>query len=283
MKKTLLVLAVLMFLGTLAFGQCVPPVVNGSPVTIGPGSAPDYFNCANYASSPLPKRSCSAPAPTGTACYGDLECSGFVDPANPTLISICNGPITGGGIHKFVDTLPDLQPAGTNLGINNLGNYIPLAVPDTVKYPGSDYYEIGLKEYTQQFHQDLPLTKLRGYCQLNDPAAPGVCTPRYLGPTILATKDRPVRILFRNLLPAGSGGDLFVPVDTTVMGAGMGPDMGGMSPPMGIRSTMSSQPHVHVEPQACWLLHGEPRYPAPARRPYSLDQRRNSSPVDHPR
>jgi hypothetical protein len=77
MKKTLLVLAVLMFFGTLAFGQCLPPVVNGAPVTIGPGSAPDYFGCANYGSSPLPKRSCSAPAPAGTACYGDLECSGF--------------------------------------------------------------------------------------------------------------------------------------------------------------------------------------------------------------
>ena len=30
---------------------------------------------------------------------------------------------------------------------------------------------------------------------------PGVDNPHYLGPTIVATKDRPVRILFRNLLP----------------------------------------------------------------------------------
>ena len=47
--------------------------------------------------------------------------------------------------------------------------------------------------------------------------------PHYLGPTIVATKDRPVRILFRNLLPTGVDGDLFLPVDTSLMGSGMGP------------------------------------------------------------
>ncbi len=53
----------------------------------------------------------------------------------------------------------------------------------------------------------------------------GVTPPHYLGPTILATKNRPVRIKFYNLLPTGMDGDLFLPVDTTVMGAGMGPDL----------------------------------------------------------
>ncbi len=42
----------------------------------------------------------------------------------------------------------------------------------------------------------------------------------YLGPAIVAQKDRPVRILFRNLLPTGAGGNLFIPVDSTVMGSG---------------------------------------------------------------
>lgn len=37
----------------------------------------------------------------------------------------------------------------------------------------------------------------------------------------MAQNDRPVRILFRNLLPTGAGGNLFIPVDTTVMGSGM--------------------------------------------------------------
>ena len=39
-------------------------------------------------------------------------------------------------IRKFVDRLPGLNLA------NNLGNSIPIAVPDTVTYPGSDYYEL---------------------------------------------------------------------------------------------------------------------------------------------
>ena len=39
---------------------------------------------------------------------------------------------------------------------------------------------------------------------------------------IIADKDRPVRIKFTNNLPTGAGGNLFLPVDTTVMGAGMG-------------------------------------------------------------
>ncbi len=58
----------------------------------------------------------------------------------------------------------------------------------------------------------------------------GVDRPHYLGPTIVATKDRPVRILFRNLLPTGVAGNLFLPVDTSLMGAGMGPNMITLGP-----------------------------------------------------
>lgn len=133
-------------------------------------------------------------------------------------------------IRKFVDSLPGLGAANKN----NLNEYIPLAVADVATYPGCDYYEIGLVEYTQQMHSDLPPTKLRGYVQLNDPANPvtrdgsGNITawpqPHYLGPMIVATKDTPVRVKFVNLLPKGAGGDLFIPCDTTEMGAGMGPN-----------------------------------------------------------
>ncbi|MEY2445200.1 MAG: hypothetical protein QOE00_1780, partial [Ilumatobacteraceae bacterium] len=164
------------------------------------------------------------------------------------------------GLKKFVDTLAGLGPTAAN----NLGNYIPVAVPDTTTYPGADYYEIALVQYRQKFASSLPATLLRGYVQLStsvtrtftdattgaaldlqvaltnanlDPALPsspvllpdgsqavGVDTPRYLGPTIVAQKDKPVRILFRNLLPNGQAGDLFLPVDTTLMGSGMGPN-----------------------------------------------------------
>ena len=122
-----------------------------------------------------------------------------------------NTVITG-GMRKFVNELPGLGAGAAN----NLGQYIPVAVPDTDTYPGTDYYEIELVEYTEQMHSDLPPTTLRGYRQAGGPA-------NYLGPAIVAQKDRPVRILFRNLLPTGAGGNLFIPVDSTVMGSGPTP------------------------------------------------------------
>jgi FtsP/CotA-like multicopper oxidase with cupredoxin domain len=160
------------------------------------------------------------------------------------------GGVVTGGIRKFVDGLPGLGPGGAN----NLGQYIPVAVADTAAYPGSDYYEIALVEYTEKMHSDLPPTRLRGYVQLatanvpgtvalgvalpNGAPAVGVDKPHYLGPIILATgkvaglsgpagAPRAVRIKFYNLLPAGSGGNLFIPVDDTVDGAGVGPALPG--------------------------------------------------------
>ncbi len=153
------------------------------------------------------------------------------------------------GIKKFVDTLPGEGEAKAN----DLGQYIPIAQPDTTTYPGTDYYEIAVVQYRMKFHRDLPATLLRGYVQLStsvvpgkkvvlgnanlDPTKPdspinftGVDKPHYLGPTIVATKNKPVRVLFRNLLPTGVDGDLFLPVDTTVMGAGAGPKMMTLNP-----------------------------------------------------
>jgi FtsP/CotA-like multicopper oxidase with cupredoxin domain len=136
-----------------------------------------------------------------------------------------NGGSSGTAIRKFVDSLAGVGASNAN----NLGQYIPLANPDQNTYPGSDYYVIGLQDYTERMHSDLPkATKLRGYRQINtgnrDPGGTDT-TNRYLGPLILAQKDRPVRILFQNNLPVSGqpGSNLFLPVDTTAMGAGMGP------------------------------------------------------------
>jgi FtsP/CotA-like multicopper oxidase with cupredoxin domain len=153
-----------------------------------------------------------------------------------SLPNYANSPI----LQKFVDTLPRLTPAGTN----NLGNYLPVAVADTSTYAGSDYYELALVEYTQQMHSNLGPTLLRGYVQLETPAVlaalaaagkssagfplPGgkkaVDKPSYLGPVIVAAKGRATRIKFTNLLPAGAAGNIRIPTDTTVMGAGLGAD-----------------------------------------------------------
>ncbi len=127
-----------------------------------------------------------------------------------------SGGASGTALRKFVDGLPGLGSAN----MNNLGQYIPIAVPDSTTYRGSDYYVIGLSDYTERMHSDLPkATRLRGYYQVNGPDN----TNHYLGPLIIAPRDRPVRILFRNNLPTGAAGNLFIPVDNTVMGAGLGP------------------------------------------------------------
>jgi len=122
------------------------------------------------------------------------------------------GPLVG-GIRKFQDNLPDLKGA--------------LATPDVTTFPGSDYYEIALVKTTTQMHTDLPATPVVGYVQFPSGSSGCSASPlkpyQYLGPIILAQKDRPVRVKFTNCLAPGSGGDLFLPVDTTYMGAGSGP------------------------------------------------------------
>jgi FtsP/CotA-like multicopper oxidase with cupredoxin domain len=142
-----------------------------------------------------------------------------------------------GGLKKFVDTLPGI-PAADPAKNNNAADK---GDTSTWKAPAADYYWIGLIQFKQKMHRDLPDTTIRGYVQLTrsptsfpivapnrttDPVSGdqlyAVAKPTYLGPTIVATKDKPVRIKFSNLLPTGSDGDLFLPVDTTLMGSGEG-------------------------------------------------------------
>ena len=118
-------------------------------------------------------------------------------------------------LRKFVDNVAGLNAVGAN----GLGQYIPVAIPDNTTYPGSDYYEIELGQFTEKMHTDLPPTTLRGYRQTNT-ADVSVSAFHYLGPLIIAQKDRPVRIKFTNNLAPGAGGNLFLPVDNTIMGAG---------------------------------------------------------------
>lgn len=140
-----------------------------------------------------------------------------------TIPNYANSPV----IQKFVDSLPGLGPANASAITKQ---YIPIAQPvvlknpdGTVKFPNDDYYEIGLVDDTTQFHPNLPPTKIRGYIDLS-PDADGKF--HFLGPMIIAQKDRPVRLKFTNKLGTGAAGNLFLPVDTTLMGAGMGPNGG---------------------------------------------------------
>ena len=185
-----------------------------------------------------------------------------VDTGSITAINLTpggggTGYVTGGGIRKFQDNLPGLcNPAVAGSCPTTPGaKYIPLAVPDNKKYNGiaADEYEIAVVQYRTKFSSDLPATLVRGYVQLETPAnasisqhfpltnanvdptkldtavliggqqAYAVTPPQWLGPTIAATKDKAVRVVFHNLLPTGSDGDLFLPTDSTLMGSGMGP------------------------------------------------------------
>jgi FtsP/CotA-like multicopper oxidase with cupredoxin domain len=188
-----------------------------------------------------------------------------------------SGYDTTPGIQKFVDALPQLGPTGAN----GLGQYLPVAVADTTTFdntagtsaPAADYYEIAVVQYQQQLNSSLPPTTLRGYVQISTTVVPGkqiplkypdgtaildpsgaqvyaVDNPQYLGPVIVAQKDKPVRVKFDNYLPKGTGGSLFIPVDPTIMGAGMGPNGGLYSQD---RATL----HLHggVTP---WISDGTP-------------------------
>ena len=132
-----------------------------------------------------------------------------------------NSPI----IQKFIDPLPGIPVATTAP--------LPPGVPND-----GDYYEIDAVQTTWPFSSSLPATtKVRGYVQHGG-------TYSYLGPMIVAQRDRPVRLKFTNLLPAGTqanptAGNLFLPVDTNLMGAGMGPD--GMNPYTQNRTSL----HLH--------------------------------------
>jgi len=160
-------------------------------------------------------------------------------------------------LRKFIDTLPGLGAAAEN----NLHQYIPVGKPDTKTFPGSDYYVIELRQYTQKMHTDLPATTLRGYVQVNngtDGSGNNTLVPdpiHYLGPVIVAQKDRPVRVKFVNKLPTGEAGDLFIPVDTTVMGAGMGP-LGTDAMPMNYTQNRATL-HLHGG-RTPWISDGTP-------------------------
>jgi FtsP/CotA-like multicopper oxidase with cupredoxin domain len=201
---------------------------------------------------------------TGTGATAEA----VIDTGAVTAITIDTpgtGYVTGTGIKKFENELPlmcDPSVAGScDAASNNLGQYIPLGVPDITTFDGADYYVIALVQHREQLNSSLPAqgTLLREYVQLETPdnaswskhiplvnhlldgtttpalmpdgsQAYGVDDPHYLGPIIQASKDRPVRLVFYNLLPTGVDGDLFLPVDTTFMGAGMGPGEMGMPP-----------------------------------------------------
>jgi FtsP/CotA-like multicopper oxidase with cupredoxin domain len=203
-------------------------------------SATACFDSAGNAITPAP----------GSACDTGKAIQKFVDPlpplANPGGFSLKDG-ITS------VAT-----PMGKYIPVAVATKWINTQGVTT----GDDYYEIAVVEWKEKFHSDLANpTTVRGYVQI-DPNATGVGVttspksravalanidgspillpngqqaygydvPHYLGPAISSNQGTPTRIKFYNLLPVGRAvgstrnGDIFLPVDETLPGAGFGPD-----------------------------------------------------------
>jgi spore coat protein A, manganese oxidase len=113
-------------------------------------------------------------------------------------------------IRKFVVSLPGLGPAAKN----EIGQYIPLATKRTTTFAGqtTDLYLVAAAIFNQKMHPDLPgKTDFFGYADLT------TFDQKYLGGAIVATRNRPVILTVKNLLPPRH----ILPVDPTVMA---GPD-----------------------------------------------------------
>lgn len=116
-------------------------------------------------------------------------------------------------------------------------------------------------------------TDARGFLMTDASGAPvmvqavAVAAPKYLGPVIFATQHVPVRVKFLNLLPAGRAdaiqngdgswtvtarnGDIFLPTDKSIAGAGIGPD--------GLNEFTQNRVNIHLHGgDTPWISDGTP-------------------------
>jgi len=109
-------------------------------------------------------------------------------------------------IRKFSVTLPGLGPDGAN----ELGNYLPVLLPDTTTFPGTDYYNIVASQFTQTLHPSIGETRFWGYADAKS------SNQQYLGGVIVSKTGRPVKLRMANQLPSSH----LLPIDTTSVEAG---------------------------------------------------------------
>jgi spore coat protein A len=106
-------------------------------------------------------------------------------------------------LRKFISPLPGLGAASG----------IPVANANTTAFPGADFYRLAAVQFQQQMHPDLPNpTRLWGYMDQTTGRT------AYLGPIILAQRNRPVILQMTNLLPSQG----LMPIDTTLMDSAPG-------------------------------------------------------------
>jgi spore coat protein A len=118
--------------------------------------------------------------------------------------------------HAFSQS-PGLAKFGLDQILRGVGpGGIPVAAPDDVPAPvtGVKHYTIEINEFQDQLHPSLLPTTLRGYNPVK-PLDGGDQPQKHLGGIIVAHKNEPVQITFRNNLPNTH----ILPVDPTIMGA----------------------------------------------------------------
>ncbi|HUV04011.1 MAG TPA: multicopper oxidase domain-containing protein [Armatimonadota bacterium] len=96
-------------------------------------------------------------------------------------------PLNSATLTKYLDPLPD--PA--------------VLMPDATTYPGYDYYEIAMTEFSQKLHTQLPPTIVWGY------------SGSYPGPTIESQRGTPTKVKWVNGL-VDPILQFFLPVDQTL-------------------------------------------------------------------
>jgi FtsP/CotA-like multicopper oxidase with cupredoxin domain len=220
-------------------------------------------------------------------------------PATPVLAAACDSGTPLRKFVDSLPLLPGSALATVNQKGVTAGKSLGVAVKESgvsATYADADYYELAVVEFRQQMHSDLPTrgSTLRGYVQIWTPNLPAgtpktplyyvnqnddptwvetahpvldnlgrpvftVGKPQYLGPTILSTAKRAVRVKFNNYLPTGRydpvtktrGGDVFIPTDETVPGSGFGPD--------GITKYTQNRTNIHLHGgDSPWISDGGP-------------------------
>jgi spore coat protein A, manganese oxidase len=119
--------------------------------------------------------------------------------------------LRGGRAHAAFAMSPQLMKFKARLRM--FGADIPVASAVGVDPYGADYYEIAMRQFTDQLHPDLPgPTTLWGYGNHRD------ATFRHLGGAILARSGTPVRVRWSNELPNGHP----LPVDMSLVSPYLG-------------------------------------------------------------
>ncbi|MGB0715180.1 MAG: multicopper oxidase domain-containing protein [Phycisphaerae bacterium] len=143
---------------------------------------------------------------TGACCFGDASCA---------LLSVSNCDSQGGTYQGY----GEICTAG--LCPLTLTPYLdPLPLPATAtpvvgQVGGVATYDIAMRQFTQQLHSELPPTTVWGYGE-------GPTGGTYPGPTIEATADQQVSVIWRNDIRDAQGAlrtDHYLDVDLCPHGA----------------------------------------------------------------